>query len=91
MQVVPAVAELLHRPGSKVLDEHVGVEQQRLELLAVGRVLEIERSRLLPAVERGEVRGDAVDERADVPAVVAASGCSILMTSAPRSDSTMVQ
>ena len=74
LEVVPAVAELLHRAGAEILSHHVGTGQQRLEDGAVAIVLEVERNALLAAVDGDEIGGLAVDERAVFAGVVAAAG-----------------
>src|SRR6185437_2191676 len=42
MQRVPAIAELFHRAGPKILDDGVGLVQEALEYLAVAGGLEVE-------------------------------------------------
>src|SRR3954454_4831019 len=44
MQLIPSVAETLHRPRTEVLDEHVGIGEQGLERFSVGWGLEVERA-----------------------------------------------
>ena len=51
VQRFPAIAELFHRAGPEVLDDGIGLVQQALENLAVRRRLQIERDRLLAAVD----------------------------------------
>ena len=74
VQGVPAVAQLLHRAGPEVLDDHVGLFEQLLEDLALLVVLEVERDAFLAAVDRGEVGRLALDERPVGARVVAALG-----------------
>ncbi len=71
VQCFPAVAQLLHGARTEVLDEYVRALEQTLENAPVGLGLQVERDRFLAAVDRGEIRGDPVLERAILPGVVA--------------------
>src|SRR3989337_1420068 len=48
-------AEVLHGPRLEVFDHHVGLADQRLEDLLAAGMLQVERDRLLVAVDREEV------------------------------------
>ncbi len=71
MQRLPAIAELFHRAGAEILDQHVGLVEEPLEDGAVGLGLEVERDRLLAAVDRGEIGRFAVAEGTVFARVVA--------------------
>ena len=60
LQLVVAEARADQRARPEVLDEHVRVLDQRVELGEIGLVLDVERDRPLVAVERGEVAGEHV-------------------------------
>src|SRR5258708_8200236 len=70
MQTLPAVAELLHRAGTEILDDDIGAREQRIEDALVRLVLEIEGDRLFAAVDRHEVARLAVEEWAVVAPTV---------------------
>src|SRR6516162_9429362 len=74
VQAVPAVAELFHRPRSKVLDQRVGLVEQPLEDLASIRRFEVERDRLLAAVDRDEVGRFAVAEWSVLAGIITVRG-----------------
>ena len=86
-------SELRQRPGTEVLDHDVGLRDQALEHRAALRLLEVERHAFLVAVDAQEIRALAADETADPSARVSSPlpGCSILMTRAPMSASSIVQ
>ena len=71
MQAVPAVAELIHRARAKVLDERIRLVEQPLEDLAAGGRFEVERDRLLAAIDRHEIGRFAILERAVLTRIVA--------------------
>src|SRR5215467_10213942 len=71
MQACPAVAELLHRARAKVLNESIGFVEQALEGVTAVGGFEIERDRLLAAVDRSEISRFAVFERAVLARVIA--------------------
>src|SRR5207244_1352157 len=71
VQAVPAVAELLHRAWAKVLDERIRLVEQPLEDLAAGGRFEVERDRLLAAIDRHEIGRFAILERAVLTRIVA--------------------
>ncbi len=48
---VPSQAELLHHPGTIVLDQHVGIREQGVQYGEVAGVLQVERDALLAAVD----------------------------------------
>ena len=56
-------APLLHRAGQKIFDQHVGIFEQAQQHLARSRHIEIERQRLLVAVEAQKVGGGVAYKR----------------------------
>src|SRR5260221_444152 len=52
VQALPAIAELLHRAGTEILDDDIGAREQRVEDALVRLVLEIDGDRFLAAVDR---------------------------------------
>ena len=71
MDGVPVVAEARHHAGGEVLHEDVGLADERLEHLAVGVVLEVERDGLLAGVGHGEEAGALVGRDVVAAAVLA--------------------
>src|SRR3954469_710212 len=74
MQALPAITELFHSAGAEVLDERVGLVEQPLENVAASGRFEVERDRLLAAVDRGEIGRFAILEWAVMARVVALPG-----------------
>ena len=54
MQPAPADAELVHRAGREILEQHIGALDHAEQQLAAARVLQIQRNRVLILVEHGE-------------------------------------
>ena len=71
MQRLPAIAQLLHRARAEVLDQHVGLGQQLIEHLAVGRCLQVEDDGFLAAIDRHEIGRAPLYERPVFARVVA--------------------
>ena len=74
VELLPAVTQLLHRAGTEVLDDDIGLGEQLVENGAVRFGLEVEGDALLAAIDRGEVGRLPLDERSVGPRVVAALG-----------------
>ena len=80
-------AELLDHARPMVLDIHVGILQQCTQHLALGLLLKVDLDAALVAVERLELR--AVEPCSKLRKGSPIPGRSTLMTSAPRSASSM--
>ena len=89
-ELLVAQAQPVHDPGPEVLHQDVGAAAIRREQRAVLGLAQVERDRLLAAIDPREVQRLAVDEGAVGAAVVAADRRSTLMTRAPRSAISMV-
>src|SRR6516165_966809 len=82
-------AEPCHHAWTELFDEDIGALNELGQFRAVHLVLEIEVHTDLAAIEHDESRAFAVDHRRKTPRILA-SGCSILITSAPASASIKV-
>jgi hypothetical protein len=88
--VLVAEAPFLHAAGLEVLDQHVGIFQQAQQHFAARRLRKIEADALLVAVDADEVAGVARVVKGWTP-LARLVALRSLITSAPWSDSTIVQ
>ena len=86
-----ADAETVGDAGAIVLDHRVGLDREHPDEIGGAFLLEVDDGAALIAIEDEEAGGDAVFLRAPIERVGSPSGGSILMISAPRSPSIMVQ
>jgi hypothetical protein len=73
-QILISIAQTLHRSGPEVFQQNVRARQKPVEDGPVRRCLQVQRDRLLAAVERREIGAVLAHEGREGPRVVAGCG-----------------